>query len=90
MCTHAVLIGGGPGGSLSVAFSCDILAVSSLVIVAIAADNCNKAGVTALVFLLWRLLVAVAGCGDCSICLELDSKLCDSFVLFSFGFVILS
>ncbi len=90
MCTHAVLTGGGPGCSLSVAFSCNILAVSLLVILAIAADSCDKAEVTALVFLLWRLLVAAAGCGDCSICVELDSKLCDTFVLFSFGFVILS
>jgi hypothetical protein len=52
MCTHAVLGGGGPGGSLSVAFSCDILAVSLLVIVAMVADSCDKAEVTALVFLL--------------------------------------
>jgi hypothetical protein len=61
MCTHAVLGGGGPGGSLSVAFSCNILAVSSLVILAMAADSCDKAEVTVLVFLLWRLLVAAAG-----------------------------
>jgi hypothetical protein len=52
MCTHAVLGGSGPGCSLSEAFSCDILAVSSLVIVAMVADSCVKAEVTALVFLL--------------------------------------